>query len=77
MLGKSFRVVSGLPARYTDDEVCEWLLRRYVFVHLDSNRDKFNLLVYVVCGWAMHGRRQALGMGGEGPVGWRPAFIEK
>jgi DNA-directed RNA polymerase I subunit RPA2 len=47
MLGKNFRVVSGLPARCTDDEVCDWLLRRYVFVHLDNNRDKFNLLVYV------------------------------
>ncbi|KAG5460758.1 MAG: hypothetical protein BJ554DRAFT_7152, partial [Olpidium bornovanus] len=44
-LGDKFRVVLGLPADFKDREIGEALLRKVVLVHLDSRRDKYNLLV--------------------------------
>jgi len=34
-----------LPKRYTDVQVGALLLKRYICVHLDSDRDKFNLII--------------------------------
>jgi DNA-directed RNA polymerase I subunit RPA2 len=45
-LGRAFRVVLALPARLSDEEAGRVLLRRYVFVHLETDvRAKFDLLV--------------------------------
>ena len=46
-LGGKFRVVMNFPEDYTDIEVGEGLLRKIVLVHLNNNRDKFNLMMYV------------------------------
>ncbi|KAG0374389.1 MAG: hypothetical protein J3R72DRAFT_226730 [Linnemannia gamsii] len=47
-LGDKFRVVMNFPEDYTDVEVGEGLLRKIVLVHLKSNRDKFNLLIFMI-----------------------------
>jgi|LakMenEpi03Aug12_release.lakeMendotaPanAssembly.Ray.scaffolds.fasta_scaffold364281_1 hypothetical protein len=33
--------------RYTDEEVCQYLLRHSVLYHLDSDKEKFDLLVFM------------------------------
>ncbi|KAF9930755.1 DNA-directed RNA polymerase I subunit rpa2 [Modicella reniformis] len=47
-LGDKFRVVMNFPEDYTDVEVGEGLLRKIVLVHLKNNRDKFNLLIFMI-----------------------------
>ncbi|KAG0261299.1 DNA-directed RNA polymerase I subunit rpa2 [Mortierella polycephala] len=47
-LGNKFRVVMNFPEDYTDVEVGEGLLRKIVLVHLKDNRDKFNLLIFMI-----------------------------
>eukprot|EP00742_Colponemidia_sp_Colp-10_P010597 GILJ01011653.1.p1 GENE.GILJ01011653.1~~GILJ01011653.1.p1 ORF type:complete len:1142 (+),score=150.84 GILJ01011653.1:411-3428(+) len=47
-VGAKFRILLGLPSRYTDKEVCEYLLRQYVFVHLLENDDKYELLIFMI-----------------------------
>lgn len=34
-----------LPSRYTDTQIGLLFLQRYICVHLDSDRDKFNLII--------------------------------
>ncbi|KAG0233969.1 DNA-directed RNA polymerase I subunit rpa2 [Actinomortierella wolfii] len=47
-LGEKFRVVMNFPEDYTNVEVGEGLLRKIVLVHLNNNRDKFNLLIFMI-----------------------------
>ncbi|KAF9362760.1 DNA-directed RNA polymerase I subunit rpa2 [Mortierella sp. NVP85] len=47
-LGDKFRVVMNFPEDYTDIEVGEGLLRKIVLVHLNNNRDKFNLMIFMI-----------------------------
>lgn len=42
-LGSLFRVALDLPERYSDTQVGEHVLRNFLFVHLDSPRDKIQL----------------------------------
>src|SRR5688572_11700484 len=44
-IGAHFRSAMDVPKRYTDLQVGSLLLKRYICVHLDSDRDKFNLLI--------------------------------
>lgn len=46
-LGERFRVVLGLPASISNEDVGNYLLRRYIFVHLTDDRQKFEVLMYV------------------------------
>lgn len=47
-LGKNFRIkFPELPSWYTDEEICAYLLRRCVAIHLEKDEDKFNLLVFM------------------------------
>ncbi|KAI0043458.1 beta and beta-prime subunits of DNA dependent RNA-polymerase [Auriscalpium vulgare] len=47
-LGDKFRVVLGLPEDWTNLAVGAWLLRKLVLVHLDSSRDKFRMLLFML-----------------------------
>ncbi|ORY01079.1 beta and beta-prime subunits of DNA dependent RNA-polymerase [Basidiobolus meristosporus CBS 931.73] len=47
-LGDKFRIVLNLPPDYTNAQVGEALLKKIVLVHLEDNRDKFNLLVFMI-----------------------------
>lgn len=47
-LGANFKVVLDLPARTTDLQAGEHLLRHYVFIHLSKPADKLNLLVQML-----------------------------
>ncbi|KAL6045372.1 DNA-directed RNA polymerase subunit beta [Balamuthia mandrillaris] len=49
-LGHSFRVVLRLPDRYSDVAVGEYLLQKYIFVHLppEKNKNKFDLLIFMI-----------------------------
>ena len=47
-LGKNFRLkFPELPKWYTDEEICSYLLRRCLAIHLEEDEDKFNLLVFM------------------------------
>ncbi|KAJ2771708.1 hypothetical protein GGI18_004994, partial [Coemansia linderi] len=47
-LGDKFRVVMYAPEDATNIEVGQLLLRRMVMVHLDADRDKFNMMAHMV-----------------------------
>jgi DNA-directed RNA polymerase I subunit RPA2 len=47
-IGSRFRSGLDLPERWTDIQAGETLLRKYLFVHLDSMEDKFNFLIFVI-----------------------------
>ncbi|XP_068081790.1 DNA-directed RNA polymerase I subunit RPA2 isoform X2 [Anabrus simplex] len=48
-IGKTFRAkLTDLPPHYTDADVCDYLIRRCVLIHLDNSSEKFNLLVMMV-----------------------------
>lgn len=47
-LGDKFRVVLGLPEDWSNVDVGTWLVRKLILVHLESPRDKFRMLLYVV-----------------------------
>jgi len=47
-LGERFRILMTVPDRLTDFQVGEKLLREMVFIHLDNNQDKYNLLIYMI-----------------------------
>lgn len=36
------------PPWYTDEEICDFLLNHCVLIHLKSNEDKFNLMVFMI-----------------------------
>lgn len=46
-LGERFRVALGLPASISNEDVGNYLLRRYIFVHLTDDKQKFEVLMYV------------------------------
>nr|WCZ58370.1 RNA polymerase I subunit RPA135 [Paratrimastix eleionoma] len=47
-LGSRFRAVLRYPASWTDVQCGTELLHQFIFVHLDSNQDKFNLLIFML-----------------------------
>ncbi|EIE90484.1 hypothetical protein RO3G_15195 [Rhizopus delemar RA 99-880] len=47
-IGEKFRVTMGLDEDLTNKEIGEALVKKLIFVHLDSNRDKFNLLAFMI-----------------------------
>lgn len=44
-IGHRFRVKLDLPEWYTDQECANFLFEKCLFIHLENNKDKFNLLV--------------------------------
>ena len=44
-LGEKFRIIMGLDEDMTDKQVGEAVLNKIILVHLNNNRDKFNLLM--------------------------------
>ncbi|KIO16199.1 hypothetical protein M407DRAFT_86274 [Tulasnella calospora MUT 4182] len=47
-LGERFRVVLGLPEDYSNQQLGMELLDRVLLVHLDSSRDKYRLLIFML-----------------------------
>ncbi|KAI9313527.1 hypothetical protein BX666DRAFT_1977413 [Dichotomocladium elegans] len=47
-LGGKFRVIMGLDDDLTDAQIGEAILDKIILVHLKDNRDKFNLLIYMI-----------------------------
>ncbi|TFK17118.1 DNA-directed RNA polymerase I polypeptide 2 [Coprinopsis marcescibilis] len=47
-LGDKFRVVLGLPEDWTNAAVGAWLIKKLVLVHVDSPRDKFRMLLFML-----------------------------
>ncbi|KAA1466738.1 beta and beta-prime subunits of DNA dependent RNA-polymerase [Dentipellis sp. KUC8613] len=47
-LGDKFRVVLGLPEDWNNQAVGAWLIRKLVLVHLESPRDKFRQLLFMI-----------------------------
>ncbi|KAI0340867.1 beta and beta-prime subunits of DNA dependent RNA-polymerase [Trametopsis cervina] len=47
-LGDKFRVVLGLPEDWTNRALGIWLIEKMVLVHLDSPRDKFRMLLFMI-----------------------------
>ncbi|RDB20093.1 putative DNA-directed RNA polymerase I subunit RPA2 [Hypsizygus marmoreus] len=47
-LGDKFRVVLGLPEDSTNAALGAWLLKKLVLVHLESPRDKFRMLLFML-----------------------------
>lgn len=47
-IGRSFRIkFRELPKWYTDEEVCQFLFRRSIAIHLDNDLDKFHLIAFM------------------------------
>ncbi|CAG2114981.1 unnamed protein product, partial [Medioppia subpectinata] len=46
-IGERFRAKCHCPEWYTDEEVTDYLFRECVAIHLNSNQDKFNLLIFM------------------------------
>ncbi|CAH3030121.1 unnamed protein product [Porites evermanni] len=46
-IGERFKVKMGLPEWYTNDAVAQYLVQQCICVHLDSSKDKYNLLVFM------------------------------
>ncbi|KAK2465955.1 hypothetical protein APHAL10511_001596 [Amanita phalloides] len=47
-LGDKFRVVLGMPEDWTNAALGAWLTRKMVLVHLESPRDKFRALLFML-----------------------------
>ena len=47
-MGSRFRILLYMSSRYSDVEVGEELLKRYILVHLKSNEAKFALLLEMI-----------------------------
>ncbi|KAF7789452.1 hypothetical protein EIP86_000397 [Pleurotus ostreatoroseus] len=47
-LGSKFRVVLGMPEDWTNKTLGIWLLQKLVLVHLESARDKFRMLLFML-----------------------------
>ncbi|KZP13484.1 beta and beta-prime subunits of DNA dependent RNA-polymerase [Athelia psychrophila] len=47
-LGDRFRVVLGVPEDWTNAALGVWLIQKMVLVHLDSPRDKFRMLLFML-----------------------------
>ena len=47
-LGRSFRQkMTELPDWWTDEQICQHLIRRSICIHLDKDEDKFQLVVFM------------------------------
>lgn len=47
-MGKMFRVkFYECPEWWTDSQICDFILERCILIHLNSAKDKFNLLVFM------------------------------
>ncbi|KAL8613329.1 hypothetical protein ACOMHN_052569 [Nucella lapillus] len=46
-LGERFRIKLNLPEWYTSVEIGRHLLKQCICVHLQNNRDKFNMMIYM------------------------------
>ena len=47
-LGSKFRVVMGLPDDWTNEQVGSQLINEIVLIHLESPRDKFRMLLFMI-----------------------------
>ncbi|KAH7909455.1 hypothetical protein BJ138DRAFT_1010789 [Hygrophoropsis aurantiaca] len=47
-LGDKFRVVLNMPEDWTNQALGAWLIEKMVLVHLESARDKFRMLVFML-----------------------------
>ncbi|OJA08010.1 hypothetical protein AZE42_01099 [Rhizopogon vesiculosus] len=47
-LGDKFRVVLGMPEDWTNQALGAWLIQKMVLVHLESARDKFRMLIFML-----------------------------
>ncbi|KAF8638614.1 hypothetical protein AX17_002155 [Amanita inopinata Kibby_2008] len=47
-LGDKFRVVLGMPEDWTSATLGAWLIRKVILVHLESPRDKFRMLLFML-----------------------------
>ncbi|EAU84409.2 DNA-directed RNA polymerase I polypeptide 2 [Coprinopsis cinerea okayama7 len=47
-LGDKFRVVLNLPEDWTNAAIGAWLIQKLVLVHLETPRDKFRMLLYML-----------------------------
>ncbi|KAF8897916.1 hypothetical protein BD779DRAFT_1432675 [Infundibulicybe gibba] len=47
-LGDKFRVILGMPEDWTNAALGAWLVQKVVLVHLDSPRDKFRMLLFML-----------------------------
>ena len=49
-IGQSFRerVKFLVPEWYTNKDICNYLMRKSVLVHLDENEDKFNFICFMI-----------------------------
>ncbi|EKM79946.1 hypothetical protein AGABI1DRAFT_119994 [Agaricus bisporus var. burnettii JB137-S8] len=47
-LGDKFRVVLNLPEDWTNTAIGKWLVQKMILVHLDSPRDKFRMLLFML-----------------------------
>lgn len=47
-LGKMFRVkLYECPAWFSDTEVADFMIKKCILIHLNTNEDKFNMLVFM------------------------------
>ncbi|KAI0784863.1 hypothetical protein C8Q75DRAFT_809751 [Abortiporus biennis] len=47
-LGDKFRVVAGMADDWSNKAIGAWLIQKLVLVHLDSPRDKFRMLIFML-----------------------------
>lgn len=48
-VGKTFRIkFTDYPSSLTDGEICDLILKHCILIHLNTNEDKFNLLVFMI-----------------------------
>src|SRR5205085_10307550 len=48
-IGDNFRIkCKAVPEWHSKEDVCDYLLNTIVLIHLDSNYDKFNLLISMI-----------------------------
>ena len=49
-IGESFRerIRYLIPEWYSNQEICDYLMRKQVLVHLKDNEDKFNLICFMI-----------------------------
>ncbi|RGB37128.1 hypothetical protein C1646_741339 [Rhizophagus diaphanus] len=48
LLGEKFRVTFSPPSYYTNKQVGDYVLNKVILVHLRTNKDKFNLLTFMI-----------------------------
>jgi DNA-directed RNA polymerase I subunit RPA2 len=46
-IGRSFKLKMDLPDWWSDEQICAYLLRRAVCIHLNSDEEKFHLVIFM------------------------------